>query len=183
MAENLKYLPNVKPPSQGSSTSDYKYVYGQTACGCLGKAKANENYKIYGALYNFVSASQICPDGWRLPTDDEWESLAAIISNNNSGYENTEGTYQNVGNHLKSGELWNESETGIDDYGFSALPGGFRNTESSSFLGLTNEVYFWTATIQSDTTAWARTIKADDSALYRETFLKSHGFSVRCVKE
>lgn len=183
MAENLKYLPNVKQPTQGSISSDVKYVYGQIACGCLGKAKANENYKIYGALYNYVSANEVCPEGWRLPSDDEWQSLANLISTNNQGYQNTEGSFENVGKHLKSAELWNESETGIDDYGFSALPGGFRDSESLSFLGLTNEAYFWTASAQSDSTAWAQTIKADDSSLYKQEFAKSNGFSVRCVKD
>ena len=58
MAENLKF--KYTSPQYGES-----YVYN-------GKS---ENYRIYGRLYNWQSACKVCPDGWHLPSRNEWYEL------------------------------------------------------------------------------------------------------------
>lgn len=183
MAENLAYLPRLTVPSTGSNTEAYNYVYDQTSCGCMGKARANENYKMYGTLYNWTSAQNICPEGWHLPTDEEWENLAEYISNDNLGFTQTEGNWEHVGYHLKSTESWGNDGNGIDDYGFSVLPGGFRDANAKEFLGKTYEGYFWTSTEIEGEKAAARMVNSDDSVFYRSAFSKGSGFSVRCIKD
>ena len=31
--------------------------------------------KVYGRLYTYQGAVNACPEGWRLPTDEDWQSL------------------------------------------------------------------------------------------------------------
>jgi len=183
MAENLAYLPQLTVPSTGSNTEAYNYVYDQTSCGCMGKARANENYKMYGTLYNWTSAKNICPEGWHLPTDEEWESLAVYISNDNLGYIRTDGNWENVGHHLKSTEHWGNDGNGINNYGFSVLPGGLRDASAKEFLAKTYEGYFWAATVTDGEKAVARMVNSNNSVFQRSAFLKGSGFSVRCVKD
>jgi hypothetical protein len=67
----------------------------------------NESYaKTYGRLYNWQTACEVCPDGWHLPSDQEW----TILENSLNG-------------KLKSGV-------------FSALPGGYRNYDGNfNYMG------------------------------------------------
>ena len=42
-------------------------------------------------------------------------------------------SWENVGKYLKSTEYWNDNGTGTDDFGFSALPGGFHYIGDGGF--------------------------------------------------
>ena len=57
MAEDLAYLPAVSPPSTTSSTDPYYYVYGYSGTS-VNAAKATNNYKTYGAMYNWPAVWQ-----------------------------------------------------------------------------------------------------------------------------
>lgn len=79
MAENLAYLPEVYPLRFQSYTDPYYFVLyydGNDA----EEAKDTENYKNYGVLYNWTAACIVCPEGWHLPSFNEWENLAQYIS-------------------------------------------------------------------------------------------------------
>jgi len=78
------------------------------------------NCKKYGRLYGWdiVNGNQnICPDGWRLPTNADWNTLV-----------NYAGGEKNAGTKLKAKNGWNNFEktsgNGTDNYSFAALPGG-----------------------------------------------------------
>jgi uncharacterized protein (TIGR02145 family) len=73
----------------------------------------------YGALYNWhiVEIGNFCPYGWHVPNNEEWNALEEFLTNN--GYNGSEG------NVLKAKRGWNNDGNGIDDYGFTALPGGY----------------------------------------------------------
>lgn len=66
----------------------------------------DNNCRMYGRLYNWNQASSACPAGWKLPTDDEWVTIA-----------NAAGTR---GTDIKR----NDWDNGSNKTGFSALPGG-----------------------------------------------------------
>lgn len=68
MIENLAYLPSVSPSATGSDSTPLYYVYGYEGSGVIA-AKATENYKKYGVLYNLEAAKTACPPGWHLPSD------------------------------------------------------------------------------------------------------------------
>ena len=92
MAENLAYLPEVRPPKDYSPDNDLKYVYDYIDYN-TDEAKASFNYSTYGVLYNWTAAmgdatgsvvdpsgvQGICPDGWHLPSDDEWFELILLF--------------------------------------------------------------------------------------------------------
>lgn len=91
MAENLKYLPSFKePPSGGSALGLYYYVYGYDGTS-IADAKATENYGTYGVLYNWRAAQDACPDGWHLPSDEEWEQLTVYLGDNGYNYDGSTG--------------------------------------------------------------------------------------------
>ena len=150
MAENLKYLPSVVGSATGSSTDPYYYVYGYQGTDILA-AKATDNYKTYGVLYNWSAALTACPSGWHLPTDAELNTLETYVVSyinspnpqypcstsetgwrrcaDNSGTD-AGGTY-GAGKSLKKVGQGTGVGAGDDLVGFSALLAGFRNTDGS----------------------------------------------------
>jgi uncharacterized protein (TIGR02145 family) len=75
----------------------------------------------YGKLYNYyvVSNGNIAPEGWRVPTSEDWEQLIRHLGK----YEAAE--------KLKSTSGWHEEGNGTDEVGFNGLPGGFRDIDGS----------------------------------------------------
>ncbi|MCL2100623.1 MAG: fibrobacter succinogenes major paralogous domain-containing protein [Fibromonadales bacterium] len=78
----------------------------------------SENCEKYGRLYSWVTAMEVCPKGWHLPSDEEWQILVDFVGDNEAGEK------------LKAKSGWNEDGNGMDDYGFSALPGGYGDSEN-----------------------------------------------------
>jgi len=176
MAENLAYLPFVAP--SGSDYASYLapriYVYGYEGTN-ISAAASSQNYKTYGALYNWPAALEVCPAGWELPSADDWEELSNYLG----------------GNAISGGKL---KETGMDHWlspntnaknevGFAALPGGFRTHGSGGgFLTLSETGYWWTANSNDDERAWRRDISYNMYDLALHDYHKEHGYSVRCIK-
>jgi uncharacterized protein (TIGR02145 family) len=65
---------------------------------------------------------------------------------------------------------------------FSALPGGYRNT-NGNFNNLGNNGNWWSATENSSTNAWNRNLNYDNGNVNRNNNNKVNGFSVRCVRD
>lgn len=195
MAENLAWLPGVSPVTNGSDSLKYYYVYDYNDS-VVATAKNTQNYKQYGVLYNWPAAmnvqgkkttltgkgTTVCPEGWHLPLDDEWKILEKSLG---MSQQEADTLYQrdsgDVGAKLKSSLTWFGDGNGSNFSGFTALPGGYRNTHDI-FLNLDQYALFWSAS-QSDTLVWYRSLYFDNSGIYRFSTLKSHGFSVRCVKD
>jgi len=80
------------------------------------------NAKPYGALYNWYvvnSSKKVCPDGWHVPSKEEWETLTEYLG----GYEVAGGKMK-----ITSTEYWEEPNYGADNSsGFSAYPAGGRS--------------------------------------------------------
>ena len=169
---------------QGLTTGAYT-IYGN-------ESSTGANATNYGFLYNWYAAKgiatsgsttykNICPDGWHVPTDDEWTRLTS--------YLNTAAPAWSVGGKMKSigTTLWNSPNTDATDAsGFSALPGGYRSVDGS-FGGIRYNAYFWSATENGASTSNARNrvMFWDASGVYRDhtNFIKSTGAAVRCLKD
>ena len=141
------------------------------------------NGDIYGVLYTWAAANYgICPLGWHLPTDKEWQTLEYNIgmSVSDTSYTGWRGT---VGKKLKeSGTVhWSSPNTGDDSAGFTALPGGSRDN-NGYFGGISNFAYFWTSTSYDSQNAWHRGLR-DTEEIARSSYLKRFGRSVRCIKD
>jgi uncharacterized protein (TIGR02145 family) len=173
MKENLKWLPNVSPSANGSNTSPYYYVYDYQGTS-VSAAKATANYQTYGVLYNWPAALNACPEGWHLPTDNEWTVLTDYLGGSSvaGGKMKTTGTTH-----------WQSPNTGAtNSSGFSGLPGGYRNG-NGNFYSLGSYGYWWSSTEGSSTDAWYRTLSYDNASAYRNSYNKERGRSVRCVRD
>ena len=130
-----------------------------------------ENCDRYGRLYNWETALKACPAGFHLPADDEWAAL-----------ENYAGGVKKAGTKLKSKAGWNNNGNGTDDYGVSALPGGYGYSvgyfSSAGFNG-----YWWSATEDNADYAWLRFMGYDYAYVFRYDIVKTLMFSVRCVAD
>jgi uncharacterized protein (TIGR02145 family) len=140
----------------------------------------------YGRLYAWKAAKTACPDGWHLPTREEWRELVRAVDAN-AKLSGDWDTVNVAGKALKSTGGWNDydklnvRENGTDEFGFSALPGGGRYTDLG--VGFSYAGYFggwWTATKYSFGNAYYRAMSAADY-VYENYNGKSYGLSVRCV--
>jgi uncharacterized protein (TIGR02145 family) len=166
MAENLAYLPQVNPPSEGNETGRFFYVYNYDSRD-VGEAKSIENYAIYGVLYSWNAAMANCPPGWHLPTDREWDLLGVYLGTD-EGYA------------MKSNSLWTNHGNGDNSSGFNALPAGVRSI-NGYFTNLGSGTEFWSSTMTS-IYVWCRGLVADDRSLWRGGYNRGTGISVRCIK-
>lgn len=188
MAENLKtthYRNGTPIEYPGSDNSAWQ----NNSSGAYAWHGNDINWKDkYGALYNWyatINNNELCPPGWQVPSDARWMELAL---------------YALTGNTLKScrqensplgGDCsttvhprWDSHETiyGVDEFGFSAFPGGHRYA-FGSYDVIGNLGLWWSSTESSTTGAWCWGMNYDDSNVARGALNKGYGFSVRCLRD
>ena len=127
-------------------------------------SNSGSNCTKYGRLYTWSAATSACHPGWRLPSTSDWETLFEIVGGK---------TY--AAKKLKS-KSWN----GTDNYGFSALPGG--SYDGTRFNNAGSYAYFWASTADNDRSAQSIDMSSYDSPT-KNGYVKSMGFSVRCLKK
>lgn len=151
----------------------------------------SSSYKnTYGGIYTWNAAMNgavssgnnpsgvqgVCPVGWHLPGDAEWTELVDYFG----GVSVAGGKMKEVG-----ATLWDSPNTGAtNESGFSALPGGYRNT-NGNFLSMGNSAWFWSATRDNSglglPICYGLIYNLAD--VERSLYNRSGGFSVRCVKD
>lgn len=135
----------------------------------------NRNCSKYGRLYTWEIARTVCPEGWHLPDSADFEQLIADV-----------GGAEIAGYALKSTSGWFKKGNGTDDYGFNALPAGYRLGGSESapgkFDGIGGYAHFWTATETPDGLAYYMLLDFSSKAAKLNAFGKDEARSVRCVK-
>jgi len=112
----------------------------------------------------------VCPNGWHLPTSAEWDQLVWSVDSP-------------AGTRLKSTIGWISNGNGTNDYGFSALPGGFRYTygefDNAGYCG-----NWWTATERSADYAYYRGMYYNYNVVNVNDYdSKRGGSSVRCIAD
>lgn len=143
------------------------------------------NCQKYGRLYEWATAKKACPEGWHLPSNEEWGELRYI-----DGISDTDSTYagEMAGKILKAKVGWNNDGNGIDVYGFAALPGGGTfaysggKTFSGGFNAVGNEGTWWTAS-DEDRSAFCWYMHYNREFLNNSSADKSIVFSVRCLQD
>ena len=113
----------------------------------------------------------VCPSGWHLPTQTEWNTLFTAV-----GGSSTAGT------KLKSTSGWNSSGNGTDAFGFSALPAG-RRDDVGDFYSEGNYALFWSSTESDSYYAFLRSLAYDRDRANLSLNDKYGGFSVRCLQD
>jgi uncharacterized protein (TIGR02145 family) len=178
-SENCRYLPEVSDPSIDSTTEPHYSVYGYTGTDVTA-AQATENYETYGVLYNWpaVMTVVICPSGWHIPTDGEWQTMEISLGMSQSdaadaGWRGTDEGYQ-----MKSTSVWSSGGNGSNSSGFTGLPGGIRY--SGGFSGRDSYGIWWSAS-ESGSSSWVRDLDQDYVTVSRYSANRYVGFSARCV--
>ena len=161
-------IPLVTPPEEWSALSAPAYCWYKND---------EATYKgFYGALYNgyAVNTGKLCPAGWHVPTDIEWNVLTVCLG----GEEIAGGKLKEAGT-----SRWVRPNSGATNKSnFSGLPGGLRYSDGEyhdfGFSG-----YWWTSTQYSASRAFFRFLYHQDSCIFRFDNVKQNGFSVRCLKD
>lgn len=149
-----------------------KYCYGDDPASC----------DDFGGLYQWNQAMDysseegaqgICPEGWHLPSDDEWKELEMHLGMTQEEADSKGWRGAGVGDALKEG-----GASGFE----GLLGGGWRATH---FSALDSFGYWWTSSNPADSThPWRRCLRAQGSDVARyDTFPASFGLSVRCVRD
>ena len=143
----------------------------------------------YGALYNWWAVgdrNDLCPAGWRVSTEDDWKTLESYLGMTPEDIEDTAMRGTGEGGKLKAEgtQHWDSPNEGAtDEYGFSALPAGRRESDGT-FLNLNRGATFWLSTETSFSTAYYRHFPAGSAQIGRNpNGEKKFGLSVRCIKE
>ncbi len=191
MAENLNYAYTDVPFNYDGYTSDStSWCYNNISDHC----------DKYGRLYTWSAAMDsagtwttngkgcgfglecsptypvrgICPSGWHLPSEVEWETLLNAV-----GGQSTAGT------DLKSLSDWKGRRKGMDPFGFSVLPAGYRNNDGDYNYGGC-DAFFWSSTEddgRNEDAAYEIRLSYGDHNVELHGRYKSIGYSVRCIKD
>jgi len=119
----------------------------------------------------------ICPDG-HIPSEAEWTTLMAAVGG--TGTNNAAG----AGKKLKANSsLWS-TNTGTDDYGFAALPGGSGILVGNDWGRFNDNTYSnWWGSTSGEEDAYVRNIGYDHDNANWGSISKANLQSVRYVKD
>lgn len=143
---------------------------------------SSANGNIYGRLYTWNASVIACPDGWHLPSDEEWKTLEIYLGMSLSDADDTGWRGTDEGKKLKSSNGWFSGGNGTNEVDFTALSGGHR-TANGTFDYFSNRGYWWTSTESISVSAFYRLLTYDSDSVYRNSGNKDYGFSVRCIKD
>jgi uncharacterized protein (TIGR02145 family) len=178
LAENLKVIHYRDGTEIPHLTSDEEWRLSIPSGAYCYYNNESGNGNTYGVLYNWYAATDahnIAPEGWHVPTDIEWQTLADYLG----GESIAGGKLKEVGT-----EHWQYQNTdATNEYGFTALPGGYR-TFSGYFDGMGYYGHFWSNTEQDNGSgALNRSLTLSSPTFYQDHQSMTTGFSVRCVKD
>lgn len=145
---------------------------------------SNGNYvEKYGYLYTYIAAEQAIPEGWRLPTDEDWKSLETALG---MLPEDLDILDEWRGNG--QGDVLKEGGCGFDVlFGGSRMYGNFAGVGKSPYVDKGSYECFWTSTpyMQNDSTELAitRGFSVFSNGILRGTSDKTAAYHVRCVKD
>lgn len=173
MAQNLNIGDMIRNKDrQEHNNRIEKYCYNNT----------EENCKIYGGLYqwkemmayNENDPQGICPEGWHIPSIEEWKTLIEYLG----GSKEAGGRLKEKGDkHWTMKEKVKNKFAGISPSGFNALPGGYRSKATNRFAAIGLLGYY-----RNSTKGSAYALYAHEKLIKKGPPDATSGFSVRCVK-
>lgn len=149
---------------------------------------------LFGMFYNWDEAVQACPEGWRLPTEEDWVALAQSFEPDGSFKE--EETFTGVTGHLLSNAIFNGEKDSLWEYwpkikvtnekSMNVLPFGYCYSDGSTFTfkGFGDYAAFWTGSSCGDDHAIYRYFnEGNPDILVSSADKKTFYATVRCVRE
>ena len=130
-----------------------------------------------GRIYKWADANTVCPDGWRLPSKVEWETLVTTVD---ASLKGTFSSTNVAGKYLKATSGWvaYEGIENLDTYGFSALPTGMNTGKYMDNI----QFYSWSATVDGDN-AYVVGIYHNANSVNVFSYAKTGYMSVRCIQD
>lgn len=181
MKENLKTtkyrngvtIPNLKDPTRFAGYCDYNHDPSIS--------------EIYGRLYDGATATdtnKICPFGWHVPSDGEWNILAKFLDSNVDTTATGKVGKDAGGKMKETGKIhWKKTNKGATNIsGFTGLPGGWR-TNDGVFEHLGTSGFWLSATIEDLSYIYCRVLDDKESKLSRFNESSVASYSVRCLKD
>ena len=160
MAENL----NFDNSATATGSIDSSFCYDGIPANC----------EKYGRLYQEYAATAVCPEGWRLPTADDWRDLTTTAK---SEFGDNNGSLRAVGEWENS--IFGDNITATNASGFSALPAGYR-AKTGECDGEGTKAYFW-GEDNMNHYAW---ILSNQYDMEKESMQRGYfAYAVRCVKD
>lgn len=181
MAQNLNYADSAA--TKNLQKNSWCYDNDESNCTTYGRlytwtAALDISSSYQEKAYDTSDGEQgICPEGWHLPNETDWETLLTYVEENNGN--------ENVGTSLKAATNWrgfNGVSSGSDKFGFSALPGGYMDTQSN-FDYESYSAFFWSATGVGTYYAYYKTLNYSTEIVESLYMNKNAAFSVRCVQD
>ncbi len=171
----------------GDITGDYvtKYFFNYAD-----NSGIDENY---GKLYSWASvmnnsitdgAQGICPNGWHVPTEQEWQTLESELGMTQDEIDGLMYRGSDEGGRLKATGLdyWlSPNAEATNETNFNAIPAG-RRLASGVFNYQGSFVDYWTSTLDVSDSVWFHGPGYGSGRIYRQKGGRDFGYSVRCIK-
>lgn len=176
---NGNAIPNV---TNGSTWNNLT-----TGARCYYNNDSVTNKSVYGALYNWYSVvdnRNICPTGWHVPSDGEWNIMEKYLD---ASVDITDTLFvgTDIGGILKEigTTHWDSPNTGAtNSSGFKALPGGIRYDDGTYDM-IKGWGVWWSLTAYDALFSWVRYLTFDSTKIDRYYHYKTFGSSIRCVSD
>lgn len=193
MAENLKVTHYRNGDPIPNVTDNTEWTTLSTGAWC---AYDNDqgNVGTYGLLYNWYAVDDsrnIAPEGWHVPTDEEWKELEMYLGMSQSEadasaqWRGTDegGKIKETGTIEGNDGLWYSPNTGAtNESGFSAIPSGIRHWDDGTFENMGVSTNFWTTTL-SGSYPLRRQLRNEYQTIWRNYCDARYGYSIRCIKD
>ena len=191
-------IPEVTDPTEWANLTTGAWTYSFNEFNVT--SKLYNWYAIEGIHDNNPNTpnKEFSPEGWHVPSDDEWTTLQDFLVDNGHSYNLSCGSLNYevaVAKAMASTSGWDEVAEIWDDWdktpggnqilnnssGFNALPVGAEFGQADGYVAI-----FWTSTREAppwDEDAYYLEILSDYVCTDRDSVTLSRGYSVRLVKD
>lgn len=146
------------------------------------KEKETADFNEYGNLYEWRTACQVCAnlkDGWRLPTDEDWQKLEMAFGMSEHEVKKTGWRGKGVVELLQQGD---------DGSGFNLQMAGCWLVGDSHYMRVryvAEKGFYWTASQDADGKIYYRKLHYNSSCVFRSSTdsLSVPAMRIRCVRD
>ena len=186
MTENLKVMHYRNGDPIPNITDNAEWLGLSTGAYC-NFDNDEHNVATYGRFYNWYAVDDsrnIAPEGWHVPTDEEWKQLEMYLGMSQADADAVLWRGAEGGKLKETGTThwWSPNDDATNESGFTALPAGIRDNNNGTFYRMGNYAHIWSSSEYNSIGAWNRALRYTDSAIHRNYPNKQGGYSVRCVK-
>lgn len=166
-----------------SSESEPRYQWP-----CAGNEGNVPRYGRYYTWYTVTDPRRICPEGWHIPSDEEWQALTDFLTAGGYGFE---GSGPDIAKSMASVSGWKEfslpgyvgnDQASNNTSGFNAVPSGVRSLNGIVY-NFRSYACWWSSTPETGDKAWFRGFNSSSRDVVRANGDMKNGAAVRCVKD